>query len=160
AESGPLIHNSESFLHCEHVVDRQIRVDLRNRPTHVGSETCRRDAGTHHNVRIPPGKLHVWGVEMNAGFLLERAVLHVADDANDLHGIVSGGVKRRIASEADSFADRIFIRPELAGRTLADDDNGRCADPIAILKSAPTQERYSECLEMIGPNIVSPNHDS
>src|SRR4051812_34926604 len=75
---------------------------------------------------------------------------YVADDADDL------GCPRLSEIKGQSVAQGFFIEKEVAGESLADDDDVRRALSVPVAKEAPLDERDAHRAKVVGarrPNV-------
>ena len=96
--------------------------------------------------------LHQRLVRLQDDLAVERALLDVADDADDGHP----GLRRALVAPLQLASDRIAVRPEPARQHLADDDHPLGAGHVVIVgEEPPGPERNAKRLEVAadGPRV-------
>ena len=99
--------------------------------------------------------LAVWNEHLRLGRRLER-LLHVADDADDLH---PWEVRRRLGSKLNQLPERIAIGKVLPGHGLVDHDHPRRAFTIRLRQEPASTKRDTECREVIWRRRAEAGHD-
>src|SRR6185369_1207708 len=95
------------------------------------------------HIAVSKERLEHRNVKLRSFHDIEPAMLHVADDTNDLVPL------RIVRRERNALADRITVCPELPHKGTVDDRDWRRVRQIAAREITPTQERNLHRVEIV-----------